>query len=36
MEDIGFKTFIYSNFKDEVYEIGNGERPVFVGAKSNF
>ena len=33
MEDIGFKTFIYSNFKDEIYEIGNGERPVFVGVK---
>ena len=33
MENIGFKTFIYSNFKDEIYEIGNGERPVFVGVK---
>ncbi len=33
MENIGFKTFIYSNFKDESYEIGNGERPVFVGVK---
>ena len=33
MGDIGFKTFIYSNFKDEIYEIGNGERPVFVGVK---
>ena len=33
MENIGFKTFIYSNFKDETYEIGNGERPVFVGVK---
>ncbi|MEN6553922.1 MAG: methyltransferase domain-containing protein [Methanobacterium sp.] len=33
MEDIGFETVIYSNFKDEIYEIGNGERPVFVGVK---
>ncbi|MGB9980417.1 class I SAM-dependent DNA methyltransferase [Methanobacterium sp.] len=33
MESIGFDTFIYSDFKDEVYEIGNGERPVFVGVK---
>jgi ubiquinone/menaquinone biosynthesis C-methylase UbiE len=33
MEDMGFETFIYSNFKDEIYEIGNGERPVFVGVK---
>jgi len=33
MENIGFDTFIYSNFKDEIYEIGNGERPVLVGVK---
>ena len=33
MENIGFETFIYSNFNDELYEIGNGERPVFVGVK---
>lgn len=33
MENMGFETFIYSNFKDEAYEIGNGERPVFVGVK---
>lgn len=33
MEKTGFKTFIYDNFNDEVYQIGTGERPVFVGVK---
>ena len=33
MEDMGFETVIYSNFKDEIYEIGNRERPVFMGIK---
>ena len=33
MEKIGFKTFLYSDFKDEKWEIGTGERPVFVGVK---
>lgn len=33
MENNGFDTFIYSNFKDEVYESETGERPVFVGVK---
>jgi ubiquinone/menaquinone biosynthesis C-methylase UbiE len=33
MENNGFDTFIYSDFKDEIWEIGTGERPVFVGVK---
>jgi ubiquinone/menaquinone biosynthesis C-methylase UbiE len=33
MENMGFETFIYSDFKDEIWEIGTGERPVFVGVK---
>ena len=33
MKKIGFKTFIYSDFKEEEWNIGTGERPVFVGVK---
>lgn len=33
MEEIGFQTFISSDFKDEEWQVGTGERPVFVGVK---
>lgn len=33
MKEAGFNVFIYSDFKDEEWNIGTGERPVFVGVK---
>jgi ubiquinone/menaquinone biosynthesis C-methylase UbiE len=33
MKKIGFEIFISSDFKDEEWQLGTGERPVFVGIK---
>lgn len=33
MEKTGFEVFISSDFKDEAWQLGTGERPVFVGVK---
>ncbi|MGB9937614.1 MAG: class I SAM-dependent DNA methyltransferase [Methanobacterium sp.] len=33
MEKAGFEVFISSDFKDEEWQLGTGERPVFVGVK---
>ncbi len=33
MKDTGFDVFIYSDFNEEEWRIGTGERPVFIGVK---
>ena len=33
MDKIGFKTFIYGDFTDEIWEAGKCQRPIFVGIK---
>jgi ubiquinone/menaquinone biosynthesis C-methylase UbiE len=33
MEKVGFKTFIYADFTEEIWESGEGQRPIFVGVK---
>jgi hypothetical protein len=33
MKETGFNVLIYSDFKNEEWNIGTGERPVFVGVK---
>ncbi|MBZ2165529.1 class I SAM-dependent DNA methyltransferase [Methanobacterium spitsbergense] len=35
MEKIGFKTFIYADFKEKKWESGEGQRPIFVGVKNS-
>jgi hypothetical protein len=33
MKETGFNVLIYSDFKNEEWNMGTGERPVFVGVK---
>jgi SAM-dependent methyltransferase len=34
MEEVGFDTYIYADFKDEKWKSGQSQRPIFVGVKN--